>query len=199
MQSLAAIGTRLTGTVLSTVWQDVKYGARLMRRRPAFSLTVVLVLTLGIGANTALFRVVDALFFTPLLVPGTGRGLYVYQRSPEGRLFAPALGNDELDLLRGQTGAFADYAAHARLSAVALDETATPNWKRARQCRATTLLCSVSVPRSARPLGPADEDPAVPPVVVISHALWVWWFSGRSRSAWPTGSDRRPVRRRSSA
>ena len=175
MQSLAAIGTRLTGTVLSTVWQDVKYGARLMRRRPAFSLTVVLVLTLGIGANTALFRVVNALFFTPLPVPAPNELFYVYQRSPDGRLSAPSMDKDELDLLRAQTGTLAGYAAHARMLAVLSTDLDTEQDTGEAVSANYFALLGVGT-AIGRPLGPGDDDPAVPPVVVISHALWVRRF-----------------------
>ena len=46
--------------VLESVWQDLRYGARLLRRNPAFAAVAILSLVLGVGANTAIFQLLDA-------------------------------------------------------------------------------------------------------------------------------------------
>jgi hypothetical protein len=48
------------------MWQDLKYSARLLARRPGFALVSIVVLALGLGINTALFSIVNTVFFRPL-------------------------------------------------------------------------------------------------------------------------------------
>ena len=53
---------------MSDLWRDVRFGVRLLRRRPVFALAVVLLLGIGIGANTLIFSFVDTLLLRPLPV-----------------------------------------------------------------------------------------------------------------------------------
>jgi len=76
----ASLGLRL----LDELQQDVRYAARGLAKAPAFTAIVVLTLALGIGANTTIFTLLDAVVLKPLPLPAAGELLTFYENGPEG-------------------------------------------------------------------------------------------------------------------
>ena len=76
---------------LETLWRDVSYGARMLWQRPAYSAIAVLTLALGIGANTAIFSVVNTVLLKPLPFDAPDRVMALGQQTTRNRAGAVAV------------------------------------------------------------------------------------------------------------
>src|SRR5262245_19855243 len=91
--------------------QDCRHSLRMLRRSPAFTLTVVAALALGIGANTAIFSVVNAVLLKPLPFPDPDRLVMFMNTSPQGS--GPGASPAKFSIWRQQTAAFQDISAYS--------------------------------------------------------------------------------------
>ena len=94
---------------MGTVFQDLKFGLRTLAKNPGFTAVALLTLALGIGANTAIFSVVNGVLLRPLPYAEPGRLMTVYERSREFGQFSVAYPNF-LDWRR-ENHSFTDIAA----------------------------------------------------------------------------------------
>jgi hypothetical protein len=86
-RSRLPLGSSLGDSRMRTVFADVRYAFRVMFRTPSFAVAVVSVLALGIGANTTIFSIVNAVLLRPLPFEEPERLVRIFTRTPGGRLF----------------------------------------------------------------------------------------------------------------
>src|ERR1035441_9351177 len=92
------------------LWNDVRYGVRMLLKSPAFSIAAILTLALGIGATTATFSSADALLWKPIPLPHLDSLVMVGQRADDPGDFNSATPAD-IDDLRRQSTTFAGMAS----------------------------------------------------------------------------------------
>lgn len=159
-------------SVFETLVQDLRYGLRILYRRPVFTAGAVVALALGIGANTAIFSLTNAILFRPFPVRNPASLVSLYHtdaRSPGS--FSPTSYPEYLDY-RNHSEVFAGLTAYARipvnLSGGSLTRRGSVELVTADYFRVLGLN-----PLMGRAFLPEEDlGPGAHPVAVISHALW---------------------------
>jgi predicted permease len=163
--------------LFETLGQDIRYGLRNLRRNPGFALVVVATMALGIGANTAIFSVVNGVLLRPLPYAHGDRLVVLRQQRPIANVADTAFSVKEIE----------DYRTHAQ----SLDGVAEYHsmWfillGRAEPERVATGVVSANFfdvlgvrPAFGRTFQPADEAPGAPAVLMLSHKYWRRSFGG---------------------
>ena len=154
---------------METLWQDVRYSFRMIRRSPSFAAIAVLILAVAIGANTALFSVVNAVMLRPLPYQEPDRIVRIYEEEvPWKEQFSY---RPNFAVLREQNRVFEALAGYCGRSSyiVGIERP-----REVRSCEVTWNLFSLLgvQPLLGRDFLPEDEALASPHVMVLSHAFW---------------------------
>jgi putative ABC transport system permease protein len=96
---------------LETVWQDACHGARMLRRKPGFAAAATLTLALGIGANTAIFSVVNSMLLKPLPFKDSKRLAIIWETSLKNRATVSPISSADFIDWKDQTRVFEQLAA----------------------------------------------------------------------------------------
>jgi predicted permease len=181
MESAPGAGTviaSMAGTMMNGVLQDLRYAVRTLLRARGFTAVALAVLALGIGLNTAIFSVVNAVVLRPL--PYAEPERLVELRLPTPGEAAPgAVSVVDFQDWREQSRSFADMALVNTLSrGLTLSGESEPE-QLATAYVHPALFSTLAVPPAlGRPLRIEDNDPGRNRVAVVSHALWRRRFGG---------------------
>ncbi|HTC88702.1 MAG TPA: ABC transporter permease [Bryobacteraceae bacterium] len=154
---------------MNTLLQDLKHSLRSYRQSPGFTLTALATLALGIGANTAVFSVVNAILLKPVPFPDPDRLVVFMSTSPQGS--SPACSPTKFQHYREQAGVVHDVAAF-RTGVVNLTGGAFPEQLQSGQVSSDYFrLFSAPVVRG-RTFTSEEDIPQGPHVALIGEGLW---------------------------
>jgi putative ABC transport system permease protein len=160
------------GRAADTLLQDIRYGWRGLRRAPLFTAAAVATLALGIGANTAIFSVVDAVLLRPAPVKDLNRLVMVWQTDRQsGTLREPASVPDYLDF-RARARTLDRVAGLAAGEANLTPPHGEPTRLAALRVSHDLLPALGFDPIAGRSFREEEDQAGGPPVVMISESLW---------------------------
>ena len=154
---------------MNALWQDIRYGFRMLWKSPGFTLVTVLALALGIGANTAIFSVVNTVLLRPLPYPNGARVVFMgewSQQVPEMSVSYPNF----IDW-REQTQTLEQLGAFRGANYV-LTGVGEPERLDGRQVSAGFFNVLGVTPAVGRNFSPDEDKPGATPVALISHGFW---------------------------
>jgi putative ABC transport system permease protein len=159
---------------MDNLLRDFRYGLGSLARDPGFAAVAIGLLALGIGANSAMFSIVDAVLLKPLPFPEPDRMVRVRESPPEGR--NPTTTLTFLDWKK-QTDIFEVLSVECPTRATLLT-SGYPARIAGKQVSADYFQVFGVYPQLGRPFAKGEDQPGAAPVVILSHAFWRARFAG---------------------
>ncbi|HYK20197.1 MAG TPA: ABC transporter permease, partial [Pyrinomonadaceae bacterium] len=161
----------------STLWQDVRYGVRMLLKHPGVTIIVIIALALGIGANTAIFSVVNAVLIRPLPYAESERLVFLNEKSPV--LDEMSISYPNFSDWRAQNHSFEKMGVYNRAS---YNLTGAGEAERIITGQVSADLFSVLRVNAlhGRVFTNDEDKPGGTPVVVLSYGLWQRRFGGQT-------------------
>ena len=159
-----------TGHPLSDLWQDLRYATRTFWRHPAFAAATILTLALGIGANTAIFSIVNAVLLRPLPFEEPERLVRIFTRTPGGRTFELSPG--KFYSWQRDARSFEGMAMYPCCRELALTGTGAARAVRATAVSAGFFEIVKARPALGRVFRQEEDTPGGKHVVILSDPFW---------------------------
>ncbi len=161
---------------METLWQDLRYAVRTLRKKPAFTLVAVFTIALGIGAITTNFSALNAMLFSPFSFPTTERLAILWEKNPEVGIRRGSVAPGNFKDWRDQNQTFADMIAIDR-KYFDFMEGDTPERFLGYQVSAGFFDALQTKPLYGRTFTADEVRPGNEQLIVLSHKLWKKRFS----------------------
>ncbi len=162
---------------MGALWQDLRYGWRMLRNNPGFAIVAVLTLSIGIGANTALFSIIDGVMLRPLPYPDSQNLVLVWETDANrGVTRGTASAADLLDW-RSMNHVFQEMSGWRALFYTVADKEGTDQIWGAQVTANFFRTLGVHL-LAGRDFDSEDEQPGHEQVVILSYAFWQRRFGG---------------------
>ena len=157
-------------------WQDFRYALRMLRNNAGVSLVMAASLAIGIGANSAIFTVVDALLLRPLPYPQPERLAAVWLHSPGIGIFRDWPSPGQYIDIQNENHSF-EQMALAQSRTVTLTGREQPERIASMAAQSSLLRMLGARPLLGRLLLPEEDRPGKPAVAILSERVWKQLFS----------------------
>ena len=156
---------------LEVLWQDIRFGLRMLRKSPGFTIVALLTMALGIGATTAIFTVVNDVLLRPLDYPDPDKVVILMNRGPQGD--SAVISIPKYILFTQQTKILDDFSIHD-LGGLRVNLTGGDRPEQLRAMHASANFFSLIGIKleMGRTYTPAEDVPNGPHVAVVSNGLW---------------------------
>jgi predicted permease len=161
---------------LQSLWADMRYALRQLARSPGFAITAVLALSLGVGAATSIFSVIDVVFFRPLPFANQDRLVFPFMKSRTGGSLPVSVLNYYEE--RSQLRTFTAMAGWSTLNRVNLERPEGSVSLRATKTTDNFFTVFGVAPILGRTFLPGEDQPGKDNVAVLSYDVWKADFNG---------------------
>jgi predicted permease len=158
---------------LDTLWQDVKYGARTLRKSPGYTLVAIVTLALGIGANTVIFSVINTVLLRPLAYPEVNRLVLLFRADQQALHDYGIDSKPDYEDWKNQSDVFSSTALFdASSNGYNLSEGTHPERLQGVRITADFFKTLGVVPMMGREFLAAEEPQGSDREVILSYAVW---------------------------
>lgn len=163
---------------MQTLFQDLRFGARMLSKKPGFTLIAILTLALGIGATTVIFTIVNSVLLRPLPYPEANRLVFVGQQYQQSGL--QGSGEPKFMFWREQAQSFEALACYSGFGGARGNLAGSGEAEYVNGLRVSEDFFRVLgiFPARGRAFTKAEDTPGSEPVAILSHGLWQRRFGG---------------------